>query len=1082
MGGNGRLLLRRARSQRALLVAVLSVALVGSTVLGTFALLLATSQHHLLAVALGGTPPAEREIDVALTLGDGGDGAGAVAHGTQFLDHLLDGVPATRTQWLESTIYDVRGTTDRVAPYVYLAANPQVATSSTVLSGAFPTTGVDSQGRVPVAVPQVAADAYGWSVGSVVDVVGASSREPAVLVVTGTFALTGPAASWSRDTLDGAEHDPAYPVLGSAGMLETQAWGPFVVGDPALLTDGTAPLWTAHLVADPELAAAPTRAVDDLRHRLDDAQQHLAAATATDGLDSLVGTRLAGTVDAAAGSLQVTRVTLVVVSLLLLTLAVTVLVLAARMLAERRVLEQSLMSSRGASHRQLLRLAVAEALGIAAATAVISPFLAVATYRAVALLPVVRRGGLDVDPGRPAILWVTCTLSALALAGVLVGPLLRRGSGERPDARQERRGSAARSGADVALVVLAAVALWQLRSYRSPVGSTSGGLRGVDPVLVLAPALVLLAGAVLALRLMPLVALLGERFAARSRSWVSPLAVWELGRRPARATAAVLLLTLAVGVGAFSSSFLATWRTSQHDQSDLAVGADVRATPVTGSVLTAAAQLAAADPGPVDASPATVRSAMIGASSTGVDSGGVSTALLAVDTTRADDLLRGPVTPGWGARTAVLRPQTPVAGIPLPGAPRTLVVDLRSASSAPAAGTILGALVVQDPSGARTALDLPAITLDESRSDVSLVVPGGRSGLRLVGVVARAVPDPTTPPPDDDVTLDLRVANLRVAGTDGTAGSAVDLDGATWHVAATAADVVASVDQLHVSARLAARTRFGSVTDLSAMTFAGPGRSGAPALVTPDVLETLGRNVGDTLELTVAGSDVSLVIAGTVPYLPGQPSGRGVLVDADLLGREVLLAGSAESLTDEWWLTVPDDRAPDVAAALARDGTTTVVRAAERRAATDGPLHVGVQAAAWIVVAAALALAVSGLAMSAAVAVRSRRLEFARIQALGAPRSGLVRSILVEHAVLGGIGVVVGVALGSLLAHVVGPLITTSSSGTPPVPGVVVQWDWTAQLVLLGGLVALVALVVGLTTSTSLARASGELLRLGDEQ
>ena len=75
---------------------------------------------------------------------------------------------------------------------------------------------------------------------------------------------------------------------------------------------------------------------------------------------------------------------------------------------------------------------------------------------------------------------------------------------------------------------------------------------------------------------------------------------------------------------------------------------------------------------------------------------------------------------------------------------------------------------------------------------------------------------------------------------------------------------------------------------------------------------------------------------------------------------------------------------------------------------------------------AALALAVSGLAMSAAVTVRSRRLEFARLQALGATRSGLVRSVLVEHAILGTVGVVVGVALGALLAHVVAPLITTS--------------------------------------------------------
>jgi hypothetical protein len=45
-----------------------------------------------------------------------------------------------------------------------------------------------------------------------------------------------------------------------------------------------------------------------------------------------------------------------------------------------------------------------------------------------------------------------------------------------------------------------------------------------------------------------------------------------------------------------------------------------------------------------------------------------------------------------------------------------------------------------------------------------------------------------------------------------------------------------------------------------------------------------------------------------------------------------------------------------------------------------------------------------------------------------------------------------------------------------------VQWSWPAQAALVGALVVLVAGVVVVTTNALLRRASGELLRLGDER
>ena len=57
-----------------------------------------------------------------------------------------------------------------------------------------------------------------------------------------------------------------------------------------------------------------------------------------------------------------------------------------------------------------------------------------------------------------------------------------------------------RAGLDIALVVLAVLAGWQLRQYSAV---SDGGTAGIDPVLALAPALALAAGSVATLRLLP---------------------------------------------------------------------------------------------------------------------------------------------------------------------------------------------------------------------------------------------------------------------------------------------------------------------------------------------------------------------------------------------------------------------------------------------------------------------------------------------------------------------------------------------------------------------------------------------------
>ena len=151
-----------------------------------------------------------------------------------------------------------------------------------------------------------------------------------------------------------------------------------------------------------------------------------------------------------------------------------------------------------------------------------------------------------------------------------------------PGTARARRGRQAaisgltRAGGDVALVLLAVVAGWQLRHY-SAVSAGANGNFGVDPVIVIAPALALAGGTVLALRLLPAGGKAGDRLAARGRRLTAAMASWQISRQPIRQGGAALLIVLAVATGTLTLAQRQSWTRSDHDQAAFGSGADVRA-------------------------------------------------------------------------------------------------------------------------------------------------------------------------------------------------------------------------------------------------------------------------------------------------------------------------------------------------------------------------------------------------------------------------------------------------------------------------------------------------------------------------
>jgi predicted lysophospholipase L1 biosynthesis ABC-type transport system permease subunit len=117
--------------------------------------------------------------------------------------------------------------------------------------------------------------------------------------------------------------------------------------------------------------------------------------------------------------------------------------------------------------------------------------------------------------------------------------------------------------------------------------------------------------------------------------------------------------------------------------------------------------------------------------------------------------------------------------------------------------------------------------------------------------------------------------------------------------------------------------------------------------------------------------------------------------------------------------------------------------------------------------AGGIGLVVIGVAASLYFAQRRRDYEFAALRAMGAERSQIRRTLVLEQSLLLGFAVLAGLGLGYALLRLVMPYIGTSLGVSYPPPLLVM--DWTS----LG--VALVT--IGVTTSLALGLALRTLMR-----
>ncbi|MEV7103103.1 FtsX-like permease family protein [Streptomyces atroolivaceus] len=946
---------------------------------------------------------------------------------------------------------------------------------------------------VQVALPRAAAEALKLEPGSALTLTDRLSEAPLPVEITGTYEasdLDDP--YWRLDPLGGR----------GARKVVFTTYGP-LLADPAVLGSGRTSAGPVSWLAGADFRAVTTDRTEALRRASADGPKALSASAVLGGA-ATVRTALPTVIDQIDRALLVSRSTIMIVAVQLVLLAGYTLLLVARLLSSERGGETELLRARGASRGRIASSAAIEALLLAVPAAVVAPLLAGPLTRLLADRSELGRIGLRLDGGVDGTVWLVAGAVALVCALAVVAPALAPGAGGLRGARASSLPTPVRAGADIGLLLIAGVAYWQLdrQTGASGSGALSGdreGDLGVDPLLVAAPALALLAGTVLTLRLLPPAARLAERRAAGGRGLSAALAGWQFSRRPLRGAGPVLLLVLSVAMGMLAIGQSASWDRSQRDQADFRSGASVR---IVGTLSGDPAKAAAYTdlPGVREAAPAFRTTAEL--------SGGRTAEVLALDTAHADErmLMREDLagTSPRGLFEAIAPPRTARTGVVLPDGSERVLFDLRirdtsaPGGKSPSDATALVSVLLEDRYGIGYRVGAGTVPVDGRTHAVAF--PVAASGeLAVTGFEL----DGDVPAVRSEERL-VSVTRLRALTADGSERPAPASQGVRWRAAATVSqegetrpgETVREVTGSGASPAF----RYGTGATLPDDSFFGSGaasgtlritaaRPAAPALkavATDAYLTYAGAKPGQETDLTLAGHTVRVTLVESVRHLPttgpgaaaGAPEGAsdstatktggGLLLDLKAVSEVLAHRPGATLAPTEWWLSTAPGDVPEVAAGLrglpGTDPAQVRVRDEVARELSDDPLGAGPQSALLAVAVVAGALAAVGFAVGLVGSQRERAAELAVLRALGAPRRRLARMMAAEQGVLITLALLIGLALGAVLTRAVVPLVVLTGQAARPVPDVLVLLPAGQVAVLLASVAALPLLIVAAIT------------------
>jgi hypothetical protein len=1068
-------LLRRMRASRLLIGCVLLVTLVASTLLAA----LADFSAVFLNQAAEQQVAASDQLTVRVNSTASATQAGPA---NRFVTTSLRSAFGSQELALQSALWsdplDLPTVTTAVSqPIAEVAAMGGINKRIRLVAGAWPRSG---SGRQPygVVVPAADASTLGLRPGQSLTMTDADNGGLVTVQITGVYVIEDPAALyWGLDLI---------PTSGVSVQAGFRTYGPLLTAASAF-APGRLPVGQRSWVATPASSVIPSGSMRALAGRVEQAVVRLGQSQGFGGI--VASTTMPQLLTGTAASYEVARALLAIGGLELLLVASAALALTAGLLATSRQTEAALLTARGLTRRQIGLLGLAEAATaaiVAAAAGVVlggelARLLAGTSSGARSPYPT---GAAFIPAGLQAGWWPAMVVVLLATL-ILGWPSASSATVAADRARRGRPAALAtvsRASVDVAVIVLAALTAWQLRRYSAVAHGPTGTL-GIDPVLAVAPALILAGVALIPLRLMPAAARLGDRLATRGSRLTSALAAWQLSRCPVRQAGPALLAILAVGTSTLALAEELSWRESVQAQAAAIVGADARVDvpPAGGGALTAVVTAR------------TVRAAM----PVSAFDGGLPGEVIALDSgtaSRVVQLRRDQSALPANQLWRLIMPSARPDGLPVPGRPVRLAVQA-SLSSAPASwglGALATSLSVQAADGVVYALPAGALPADGSSHLLTVALPAADRAsypLRVVGLTL-TYQLPPVPAGPSTASVGSRQVELTISGFAASAELAGPLPrfaigGAIsgWSRTAASATLATNDKASGVEPTIGGwqPSGAGSVTavitpgDGQLVPLAGlpplpisaqlaltarSGLSVIPGIVTSSFASANSVRVGSDVVASVGPYNVPVRVVAEVSSFPTVGTGSALIIDQRAV--QALLAGESGPplAVTSWWLATSTGGLPRGVAA--GPAVTSLQQTTARL--LDNPIGNAPQQVALTIAVAVAMLATLGFAVSVAASVTERRASNALLAALGVSRLTRARQLCLEQVVLAAPAAAVGLLAGAVIARLLIPAVTLTAIGTRPSPPPLVYLP-------LGRALALAAIVAVLPVAAAAATA-----------
>ena len=827
---------------------------------------------------------------------------------------------------------------------------------------------------------------------------------------------------------------------------------------------------------------------------------------------SLVLTGLGDTLARFDQKLFFSRIPILVMLVLIMAVVLYYVVMVANVVVDRHLGEIALLRSRGANGAQVLAVYTWEAFLMSAVAFVVGPLLAFLIVpwlgKAPAFSTVTDGGFLPVD--------LTATAFIFSLVGaalsffVLLIPALR---GARFNVLNEKARIARPATVsffhkyylDLFLLALAGVLYWELTQRGSLVTRRLFGADSTDYILLITPAVFMAGLALLLLRAFPVVVRLLGMVASRTGKVWLVMGFWNIGRNPVHYIRPLLLLMLVSGLAIVATSFNATVESTFRDRGLYNSGADVRLVGLPTLLSGPKEQLA----GQFEREPGVVRAGAAFRSNPQNTGGSVSRNydLLAVDSLRFHIVAEESFREDFSERElfALLRHldrgRSIVRGRDLPEGTASLGIWVRPAQKY--VNMSLWARV-RDESGKPWRFRMGRLDFEGWQFlQADLVTSTGRAlqgPLVLESIYVWELDFPVNPFPVDLLVVgyvssgQINLSGLTAFIPGSAEGTVVDpfTNPDRWGVMASSALLQESLESSTAVTREEQPT-----SELSWQSTPGLGVRGImpselneplPIIAGGTFLASTGRRIGDTLDISVGGVTVPVLIADSVDLFPTmEPRLPFILGNLDTLLYYANLFRFNPVLPNEVWVSLTDDREErDAFVSSMTDSPYAPYLVVERdelleSLESDPLVGAGSRGIVFSILSVLIVVGIVGYLGYFYVASFRAPLEFAVLRALGLSGRQLAAFQMLVHSSIMLAAILLGAWIGTRAHSMIITFLQHNERGRQVLPPFVPQTDWTGLLVIfLASLVTLAAVMSW--QSLSFARVPiWRVLRRGEE-